>query len=117
MVEAVEPERIKIVYNFHHGHHQVEDFEQNLELMLPYLSTINLNGMQVDGPKIIALGEGDLELEMMKTIEDSGFSGSIGILGHTEGEDIRRVLERNLLGLEKLRKELISNSNPIRNAH
>jgi hypothetical protein len=106
MAEAVDPEQIKIVYNFHHGHQQVEDFEQNLELMLPFLSTINLNGMKVEGPKIITLGEGEHELEMMQKIQDSGFSGSIGILGHTEGEDIRKVLERNLLGLKELKEEL-----------
>jgi len=106
MAEAVDPEQIKIVYNFHHGHQQLEDFGENLELMLPYLSTINLNGMRVEGPKILTLGEGEHELDMMRKIQDSEFTGTIGILGHTEGEDILKVLERNLQGLEKLKEEL-----------
>ena len=43
---------------------------------------------------------------MMRMIAASGYEGPIGILGHTEGEDIRVVLERNLEGLEALKKEL-----------
>jgi hypothetical protein len=43
---------------------------------------------------------------MLRIIQNSGYSGPIGILGHTEGEDIRVVLERNLKGLEELRKQL-----------
>ena len=100
IIEAIGSEKIRIVYNFHHGHHQVDRFEELLDLMLPYLSAININGMKAEGPKIITLGEGDRELEMLKIIKASGYNGPIGILGHTEGEDIRLVLERNLEGLE-----------------
>lgn len=106
IIESVGSDRVRIIYNFHHGHHQVDHFGENLEKMLPYLSTININGMRVQGPKIITLGEGDRELEMLRIIQNSGYSGPIGILGHTEGEDIRVVLERNLKGLEELRKQL-----------
>ena len=106
MVEELGKEQVRIVYNFHHAHEQLDRFPESLDLMLPYLSTINLNGMRAGGPKIITLGSGERELEMMKCILDSGYSGSIGILGHTEGEDIRKVLERNLLGLETLKKQL-----------
>jgi sugar phosphate isomerase/epimerase len=106
MVEALGNKQVRIVYNFHHAHAQLDRFPENLELMLPYLSTINLNGMRVGGPKIIPLGEGDRELEMMKHIRNSGYRGTVGILGHTEGEDIKKVLERNLLGLEKLKAQL-----------
>ncbi len=106
VVESFGSDKVRIVYNFHHGHHQIDHFQENLALMLPYLSTININGMRVEGPKIIPLGEGDRELEMLRIIQNSGFSGSIGILGHTEGEDIKVVLERNLRGLEELKKQL-----------
>ncbi|MCK5691288.1 MAG: sugar phosphate isomerase/epimerase [Bacteroidales bacterium] len=106
IIESVGSEKIRIVYNFHHAHHQVDQFEALLQKMLPYLSTININGMKVEGPKIISLGDGDRELEMLSIIRASGYSGPIGILGHTEGEDIRVVLERNLKGLEQLKKEL-----------
>jgi hypothetical protein len=106
IIEALGSEQLKIVYNFHHGHHQLSQFEDLLELMLPYLSCININGMKPEGPKIITLGEGTHELEMLRLIQASDYGGLIGILGHTEGEDIRLVLERNLKGLQTLRTRL-----------
>ena len=106
IIEAVGSDQVKIVYNFHHGHHQVEGFAALLKQMLPYLSTININGMKIEGPKIITLGEGDEELKMLRTIQNSGYTGPIGILGHTEGEDIQVVLERNLNGLAALGSKL-----------
>jgi hypothetical protein len=106
IIRAVAPERIRIVYNFHHGHHQIDRFGELLEVMMPYLSVININGMKAGGPKILPLGEGDREKEMLGAIVASGYKGPIGILGHTEGEDIRTVLQRNLKGLERLSAEL-----------
>jgi sugar phosphate isomerase/epimerase len=106
IIETVASDQVKIVYNFHHGHHQVEGFYALLDQILPYLSTININGMKIQGPKIITLGEGDKELEMLRAIQNSGYNGPIGILGHTEGEDIQVVLERNLKGLESLKESL-----------
>ncbi len=106
IIDTIGSDKVKIVYNFHHAHHQVDQFGENLELMLPYLSTININGMRVEGPKIITLGQGDRELEMLRIIKASGYSGLIGLIGHTDGEDIRVVLERNLKGLEELKKQL-----------
>lgn len=102
IIEAIGSDNIRMVYNFHHGHHQLDRFEELFEMMLPYLSAVNINGMKAEGPKIITLGEGDREMEMLRFIKESGYSGNIGILGHTEGEDIRTVLERNLRGLEKI---------------
>jgi hypothetical protein len=67
---------------------------------------ININGMKKEGPKIITVGDGDRELDMLRAIMDSEYTGPIGILGHTEGEDVKLVLERNLKGLEKLKQQL-----------
>ncbi len=106
IIEAIGSEEVRIVYNFHHGHHQIERFGTMFHEMLPYLSAVNINGMRAEGPKIITLGEGDRELEMLRIIKDSGYRGPLGIIGHTEGEDIREVLERNLDGLEKMKSEL-----------
>ncbi len=106
IIRAMESEKIRIVYNFHHGHEQLDRFPELLDLMLPYLSAININGMKAEGPMILTLGQGDRELEMLRKIAASGYSGSIGILGHTDGEDIGVVLERNLKGLEALRLKL-----------
>lgn len=106
ILQSMGSDKVRLVYNFHHAHLQLDRFPELMDLMLPYLSTINLNGMRAEGPKIMTLGEGDRELEMMKIIVASGYKGPIGILGHTDGEDIKLVLERNLAGLEKLRKQL-----------
>jgi len=106
IIETIGSGKVKMVYNFHHGHHHMDEFGELFNLMLPHLSVVNINGMREDGPKIITLGEGERELEMLRVIKASGYRGPIGILGHTEGEDIRRVLERNLQGLEELKQSL-----------
>lgn len=106
IIDTIGSDKIRIVYNFHHGHHRIDHFEEDFARMMPYLSTVNINGMRTEGPKIITLGEGDQELTMLKVIKESGYAGLVGILGHTEGEDIRVVLKRNLKGLDQLKESL-----------
>jgi hypothetical protein len=106
IIEAIASENISMVYNFHHGHHHIKRFEEIAPLMVPYLSVLNLNGMNVNGPKILDIGKGEEELRMLRAVLDAGFKGEYGILGHTEGEDIKLVLERNLKGLENLKMEI-----------
>lgn len=90
---------VGLVYNFHHAHHQLDDFPRLLDVMMPYLWTINLNGMRAEGPKILDIGLGDCEADMMRMVAESGFKGTIGILGHVEDEDVKETLSRNLDGL------------------
>jgi hypothetical protein len=93
---------VGLVYNFHHAHHQLDDFPRLLEVMMPYLWTINLNGMRQEGPKILDIGLGNREADMMRMVAESGFKGTIGILGHAENEDVKETLKRNLNGLRNL---------------
>jgi sugar phosphate isomerase/epimerase len=102
IIEASGLKDVSIVYNFHHGHHQMDDFDNILKVTKPYLTTVNLNGMKGTEFKIRTIGEGDRELELLKKLKASGFNGSIGIIGHTENEDVKVVLQRNLAGLKKL---------------
>jgi hypothetical protein len=95
-----------MVYSFHHGHHQMASFASLIKKMKPWLWTVNINGMKKAGPQILTVGTGDNELEMLKAVDRSGFQGTIGILGHIEDDDVEKVLQRNLDGLEKLQKEL-----------
>jgi hypothetical protein len=74
--------------------------------MLPYLKAININGMNVNGPQILPVGQGESELEMLKTIKASGYHGPIGILGHIAEKDVKQVLEGNIEGLKKLLGEM-----------
>ena len=104
IIEKIGSGDIGIVYNFHHAHDQIEKYPELLSKMMPYLRTVNLNGMKVAGPKILPLGSGDRELQMLKMLKASGYSGPIGILGHVEDEDVKVVLTRNLEGLKSLLK-------------
>jgi len=106
IIEASGLKNVGIVYNFHHGHKQMDDFDNILKVTKPYLTTVNLNGMKGTGFEIRTLGEGDRELELMKKLKASGFNGSIGIIGHTENEDVKLVLQGNLAGLKRLLPEM-----------
>ncbi len=97
---------IGIVYNFHHAHQDIDRFPELFPKMQPYLTAVNLNGMKKEGPKIITLGEGEIELEMLRVMQKNGYQGPLGIIGHTEGEDIKQVLQRNLEGLDRLMDSL-----------
>lgn len=102
-------QHVGIVYNQHHGHAHVQDFAASLERMKPYLLCLNLNGMTRDGDqrgqKILPLGEGEFDLTLLRTIRDSGYSGPIGIIGHTQ-DDVELRLRDNLDGLAWLRPQL-----------
>ena len=93
------------VYNFHHGHGHLADFEKQFGILKPYLLALNLNGMVRDGDKlgrkIIPLGTGDQEQRLLKVVEASGWKGPVGIIGHTE-EDAEVKLRKELEGLERL---------------
>ncbi len=106
IIKALHADDIGIIYNFHHAHNQIPAFANLLQKMKPYLWTVNLNGMRAAGPQILPLGQGDSELEMLRTLRNSGFEGTIGILGHVEEEDAKVVLERNLSGLQTLLEKL-----------
>lgn len=100
---------VGIVYNLHHGHEHLDRFPAALAAMRPYLLCLNLNGMTRDGEKrgmkILPLGVGELDLELLRAIRDSGYRGRIGILNHT-GEDAEARLKDNLDGLDWLVDQL-----------
>jgi hypothetical protein len=73
--------------------------------MQPYLLAVNLNGMRPGGPKILPIGSGSAEQQMLRTILESGWKGPIGILNHQEDVDAEVGLRRNLDGLAKLRAD------------
>jgi hypothetical protein len=106
IAEAIKLPNVGIIYNLHHGHEHLARLPAALKTMLPYLHAININGMTKEGDKkgekILPLGKGDLDVMVLKTIRDSGYTGRIGILNHTE-EDAETRLKENLDGLEKLR--------------
>jgi sugar phosphate isomerase/epimerase len=106
IVNALADPRVGIVYNFHHGHTQVEGFAGLVSAIEKYLVAVNINGMKVSGPQILPVGSGDKEKDMLEILLKSGYKGPIGILGHIETEDVELVLKRNLDGLRNLATSL-----------
>mgnify|MGYP001107197703 CR=1 FL=1 len=104
---------VGIVYNLHHGHDHLDRFPALLTKMKPYLVSLNLNGMDPGGDKvgrkILPLGQGALDLQLLRTIRDSGYRGPIGILGHTM-DDAEERLKDNLDGLDWLVLQLSGKS-------
>jgi hypothetical protein len=106
---ALDLPNVGIVYNQHHGHDHLPRFAEALAKMLPHLKFLNLNGMTADGDKkgrkILVLGQGDLDVELAKVICESGYTGPIGILNHTDHDAEAQLLD-NLEGLDWIVGEL-----------
>jgi sugar phosphate isomerase/epimerase len=105
--ETHKAEHVGIVYNLHHGHGHIVDFDKALAAMKPYLLCLNLNGMNSaeKGPKILHLGAGEHDMKLLRTIRDSGYTGPVGIIGHTN-DDAEMRLRDNLDGLDWLLPQL-----------
>lgn len=109
VIEHLKLKNVGIVYNQHHGHDHIDRFATLLKTMKPHLHALNLNGMVKGGDKvgkkILPLGEGDLDPVLLKAVRDSGYTGPIGILGHTDDDAAERLAD-NLDGLNWLRAKL-----------
>jgi len=109
LIHAIDMPNVGIVYNLHHAHDQLDRLEAILKTIQPHLLAINLNGMQTDGErlgkKILPIGQGDRDREVLRRIAASGFQGPVGILNHTDLDAAVRLRE-NLDGLKKLTAEL-----------
>jgi hypothetical protein len=109
VIEGLKLKNVGIVYNLHHGHDHLDQFSKTLKKMMPYLLALNLNGMTKEGEKrdkkILPLGQGELDLKLLKEIAESGYLGPIGILGHTQ-DDAEARLRDNLDGLDWLLPQL-----------
>ncbi len=109
IIRALAMPNVGIVYNLHHGHDHLDRFEKLLPVMLPHLDALNLNGMDTGGDrvgrKILPLGEGSNDLDLLQVIRTSGYRGPIGILGHTDDDARERLLD-NLDGLRWLLPQL-----------
>lgn len=96
-------DHVGIVYNFHHGHAHVDRLAAALAAMKPHLLCLNLNGMMRDGDrrgmKIYPLGQGELDVTLLRLVSQSGYRGPVGIIGHTQ-DDVELRLRDNLEGLD-----------------
>lgn len=104
--EVLPEHEVGIIFNFHHAHDMMDEFPNLVKLMLPHLWAMNLNGMNPDGPKILPIGSGEKEAEMLTIIRTAGFTGPFGILGHVEDADVETILKGNLEGMKKVLDEI-----------
>lgn len=102
-------QNVGLVYNFHHGHAHIDRFAEVMNMIKPHLMCLNLNGMDRRGMdwayKIVPLGQGECEIEMMRTVAQSGYQGPLGLLNHTQ-EDSEARLADNLDGFHWCQKVL-----------
>ncbi|MFM8723997.1 MAG: hypothetical protein ACKON9_02620 [Planctomycetaceae bacterium] len=98
---------VGIVYNLHHAHDHIADFEQQLAILQPWLLCLNLNGMNDNAqPKILPIGDGKHERRLIELILKSGYSGPIGVIDHREQLDAEESLRQNLTGLQRVLRDL-----------
>jgi sugar phosphate isomerase/epimerase len=105
--EHHQAENVGVVYNLHHAHEHIGDFAAQLELLKPWLLCLNLNGMNDNAqPKILPVGSGRHDRNLLKVILDSGYDGPVGIIDHREQLDAEESLQQNLTGLKSVLKDL-----------
>lgn len=106
ILEKLNTQSIKMVYNFHHAHEYVDEFSVIAKKIKPYLYHVNLSGIKKEGPEILAIGTGDYEYYMIKTLQQENYKGTWGILGHVKTKDVEKVLIENIEGLKKLNRKV-----------
>lgn len=102
IMKALPGADLGLIYNFHHGRGQIDAFPEMVDVMLPYLWSVNLNGVKREGPEIMPIGSGDYEKGMIDLLLEKGYKGDFGILGHIEDKDVEGVLKANLEGLGRI---------------
>jgi sugar phosphate isomerase/epimerase len=95
---------VGMVYNFSHGHADIAQFPALWKRIQPHVVAVNVTGM-VMTEQLIPPAQGDHELEMLRTIQQSGWRGPVGLIAE-QGGDAEVTLSNNLRGLDWLRKEL-----------
>jgi hypothetical protein len=67
--------------------------------MRTHVVAVNITGMRVDG-QLIYPSQGDSELDMMRTIERSGWHGTVGLIAEKGGD--AEITLKNLSGRTRL---------------
>jgi sugar phosphate isomerase/epimerase len=103
ILEYVRRPNVGLVYNFNHAEAQIDRFPEFFPRILPHLIALNLAGLQNGKPgKIVPIGQGDSEQEMIRLIGESGYAGPIGIINENTDPDAERGLSMNIEGLKSI---------------
>ncbi len=108
IVEYLNLPNVGIVYNFHHAEKQVDRFPGFYPKILPHLLALNLAGLKREGEevKVVPIGQGDYELNMMRIIWKSSFRGPIGIINENTNPEAKTGLMMNLEGLQEVLRKM-----------
>jgi hypothetical protein len=102
---------VGIVYQFVHAHDEVDDtenFPATWKRVQPYVLAVNVTAVHAGRAAIYPIlypSQGELEIKMMKTIQDSGWRGPIG-LSPEKGGDAEINLLNNVTGIDWIASEL-----------
>ena len=106
VIKFLKMPNIGIVYNFHHAEEDIERFPTFFPKILPHLMAVNLMGLKKGDPvKVVPIGEGDAEAEMIKIVRASAYRGPIGIINEDTAPDAEVGLTMNVDGLKKILKD------------
>lgn len=105
VIHYLKRSNIGIVYNFHHAEDDIARFSTFFPKILPHLMAVNLMGLQNGNPvKVVPIGQGDSEAEMIRVIKASTYRGPIGIINEDTAPDAEVGLTMNMEGLKKILK-------------
>jgi hypothetical protein len=107
IINYLKMKNIGMVYNFSHSETQIQRFNSFYPKILPHLLSINLTGLRDTYPaEVVPIGQGNLELGLMRTIQNSNYRGPIGIINEDFAPDAREGLLLNMQGIVQLLKQL-----------
>jgi sugar phosphate isomerase/epimerase len=106
ILDRLKMRNVGIVYNFNHAEQQIERFPEFFPKVEPHLIALNLSGLDKKRRKVVAIGAGDSELEMINIIYKSRYRGPIGIINENTDPDAEVGLRKNMQGLETILSKL-----------
>ena len=107
IIQYLKKPNIGIVYNFHHAEEQIDKFPAFFPHIVPHLMALNLAGLKRGNPvKVVPIGDGDAELEMMQIVKNSKYRGPVGIINEDTAPDAEEGLTMNISGLKKVLKQM-----------
>ena len=106
IIDFLKIDNLGIVYNFHHAKEQIDRFPEFFPKIQPHLLSLNLAGLHKgdsgESAKVVPIGEGNAEQEMIRLVKDSGYDGPVGIINEETAPDARDGLTMNMEGLQKV---------------
>jgi|GEM_PF-443510 len=106
IIDYLKMPNIGMVYNFHHAETQIERFPTFFPKILPHLLALNIAGLKRNSGRVVPVGQGDSEVEMMRIIQESAYKGPVGIINEATHPDAEIGLRMNREGLKRILKAL-----------